>query len=81
MEVLKETGLRALVHPLTQDDLADHTSLGEWIGEPVDLDLTELDVRGINQGVAVSARLISECALLVAKCHGPHSGHRRPLIW
>ncbi|WP_114521461.1 DOPA 4,5-dioxygenase family protein [Altererythrobacter sp. ZODW24] len=52
VEVLKDTGLRALVHPLTQDDLADHTSLGEWIGEPVDLDLTELDEPGINQGVA-----------------------------
>ena len=51
-ETLKDNGLRALVHPLTQDDLADHTSLGEWIGEPVDLDLTELDEPGVNQGMA-----------------------------
>lgn len=46
------SGLTALVHPLTLDDLADHTTLGQWIGEPVDLDLTTLDPPGINQGIA-----------------------------
>ena len=46
------SGLRALVHPLTDDDLADHTSLAHWIGEPVELDLATLDPRGQNQGVA-----------------------------
>ena len=47
------SGLRALVHPLTDDDLADHTSLGEWIGgEPLELDLTTLDPPGMNQGIA-----------------------------
>lgn len=50
--MIRETGLRALVHPLTDDDLADHTNLGEWIGgEPLDLDLTTLDPPGMNQGM------------------------------
>jgi DOPA 4,5-dioxygenase len=48
---IERSGLRALVHPLTDDDLADHTSLGHWIGEPLELDLTTLDPPGINQGV------------------------------
>jgi len=48
---IRATGLRALVHPLTDDDLADHTSLGQWLGEPLDLDLTVLDPPGHNQGV------------------------------
>lgn len=46
------SGLTALVHPLTDDDLADHTTLGEWIGAPVVLDLAVLDPPGHNQGVA-----------------------------
>jgi len=45
------SGLRALVHPLTKDDLADHTSLAEWFGEPLDLDLTTLDPPGVNKGL------------------------------
>ena len=48
---IEESGLRALVHPLTDDDLADHTSLAHWIGQPIDLDLTVLDPPGMNQGV------------------------------
>ena len=50
--ILEASGLRALVHPLTDDDLADHTSLARWIGEPVALDVTVLDPPGHNQGVA-----------------------------
>jgi DOPA 4,5-dioxygenase len=50
--MIREAGLRALVHPLTHDDLADHTRLGHWIGTPIDLDLTVLDPPGINQGFA-----------------------------
>ena len=46
------SGLRALVHPLTDDDLADHTTLGHWIGEPLELDTGVLDPPGVNQGVA-----------------------------
>jgi aromatic ring-cleaving dioxygenase len=52
LALIKETGLTALVHPLTDDDLADHTSLGQWIGEPLPLDLSVLDPPGMNQGVA-----------------------------
>ena len=48
---IKASGLRALVHPLTDDDLADHPSLAHWIGEPVELDVSVLDPPGQNQGV------------------------------
>ena len=48
---IEASGLRALVHPLTDDDLADHTNLAHWIGEPVELDVTTLDPPGRNQGV------------------------------
>lgn len=50
--MLEASGLRALVHPLTDDDLADHTSHACWIGEPVPLDVTTLDPPGDNQGMA-----------------------------
>jgi aromatic ring-cleaving dioxygenase len=50
--VIEPTGLRALVHPLTDDDLADHTTSGQWIGEPLDLDVSVLDPPGENKGVA-----------------------------
>jgi aromatic ring-cleaving dioxygenase len=50
--IIRESGLTALVHPLTSDDLADHTHLGQWIGSPIDLDLSVLDPPGINQGFA-----------------------------
>lgn len=48
---IEASGLRALVHPLTDDDLADHTTLAHWIGEPLALDLSVLDPPGVNQGV------------------------------
>jgi len=48
---IEGSGLRALVHPLTDDDLADHTTLAHWIGEPVELDVSVLDPPGRNQGV------------------------------
>ena len=52
LAMIRTSGLRALVHPLTDDDLADHTSLGQWIGgEPLELDLTTLDPPGLNQGI------------------------------
>ena len=50
--MIAASGLTALVHPLTPDDLADHTSLGQWSGAPVSLDLTVLDPPGVNQGIA-----------------------------
>jgi len=49
---LTRSGLRVLIHPLTLDDLGDHTYLGRWIGQPVELDLTVLDPPGVNQGLA-----------------------------
>lgn len=54
--MITASGLTALVHPLTQDDLADHTTLGQWIGDPVRLDLTTLDPPGKNQGIPRFAR-------------------------
>lgn len=48
---IAKSGLRALVHPLTDDDLADHTTLAQWIGEPLALDASVLDPPGRNQGV------------------------------
>jgi DOPA 4,5-dioxygenase len=49
---VEASGLTALVHPLTDDDLADHTRLARWIGEPLALDTSVLDPPGVNQGVA-----------------------------
>jgi DOPA 4,5-dioxygenase len=49
---IEASGLRALVHPLTDDDLADHTSLARWIGKPLELDLSVLDPPGRNQGAS-----------------------------
>jgi aromatic ring-cleaving dioxygenase len=51
LPMIEGSGLRALVHPLTDDDLADHTTLAHWIGEPLELDITTLDPPGVNQGV------------------------------
>jgi aromatic ring-cleaving dioxygenase len=51
LAVLEPSGLTALVHPLTDDDVADHTSLAHWIGEPLPLKLETLDPPGHNQGV------------------------------
>jgi len=50
--LLEASGLRILVHPLTDDDLADHTTHARWLGEPVMLDTGALDPPGINQGLA-----------------------------
>jgi DOPA 4,5-dioxygenase len=52
ISAVRASGLRALIHPLTDDDLADHTTLGQWIGEPLELDLSVLDPPGHNQGVS-----------------------------
>ena len=51
-EILRATGLTSLIHPLTDDDLADHTTLAQWLGEPVPLDESVLDPPGHNQGFA-----------------------------
>lgn len=52
LPLIRASGLTALVHPLTDDDLADHTTLALWIGGPLALDETVLDAPGKNQGVA-----------------------------
>ena len=49
--MIEASGLRALVHPLTDDDLADHTSLAHWLGTPVELDVSALIRSGRNQGI------------------------------
>ncbi|HEX6742333.1 MAG TPA: DOPA 4,5-dioxygenase family protein [Sphingomicrobium sp.] len=51
IEAIAASGLRALVHPLTDDDVADHTTLAHWIGEPLELDVGTLDPPGHNQGI------------------------------
>lgn len=51
-EIIRASGLTALIHPLTDDDLADHTRLAEWIGTPLALALDTLDPPGRNKGVA-----------------------------
>jgi aromatic ring-cleaving dioxygenase len=56
LPLIEASGLRALVHPLTDDDLADHTTLAHWIGAPLDLDLSVMDPPGQNQGVPRFAR-------------------------
>jgi len=56
LRLIEESGLTALVHPLTDDDMADHTTLAHWIGTPIELDLTTLDPPGRNQGVARFAK-------------------------
>ena len=48
---IEAAGLRALVHPLTHDDLADHTVHARWLGDPLELDVTTLDPPGRNQGI------------------------------
>lgn len=51
MKLLEVSGLTSLVHPLTDDDLADHTSLAQWIGKPLALKVEVLDPPGQNQGI------------------------------
>lgn len=51
-EILEATGLTSLIHPLTDDDLADHTTLAQWLGKPLPLDVSVLDPPGHNQGIA-----------------------------
>lgn len=49
---IRASGRTALIHPLTDDDLADHTRLAEWIGTPLELALNTLDPPGNNRGIA-----------------------------
>ena len=51
IDAIAASGLRALVHPLTDDDVADHTTSAHWIGQPLELDVSTLDPPGHNQGI------------------------------
>ena len=57
----RASGLTALVHPLTDDDVADHTSLARWIGEPLPLDHSVLDRLGSTKALPVSENQIFDC--------------------
>ena len=35
--MLNRQGLNILVHPLTQDSVADHTNFALWLGSPLEL--------------------------------------------
>ena len=50
--LFEASSLTSLVHPVTDDDLADHTTLAEWIGEPPPLDGSVLDPPGHHKGFA-----------------------------
>jgi aromatic ring-cleaving dioxygenase len=49
---LEASPLVSVVHPVTDDDLADHTVLAQWIHGTVELDLSVLDPPGQNQALA-----------------------------
>jgi len=58
LPLIRATGLTALVHPVTDDDLADHTTLAQWIGEPLPLDESVLDPPGHNKGLARFGKVV-----------------------
>jgi DOPA 4,5-dioxygenase len=50
--MLEASPLISVVHPVTDDDLADHTVLARWIHGSVELDLSVLDPPGQNKALA-----------------------------
>ena len=52
LPLLEASPLISVVHPVTDDDLADHTVLAQWIHGSVELDLTVLDPPGQNKALA-----------------------------
>jgi DOPA 4,5-dioxygenase len=52
LPILEESPLISVVHPVTDDDLADHTTLAQWIHGRVELDLSVLDPPGQNKALA-----------------------------
>jgi DOPA 4,5-dioxygenase len=52
LPMLEASPLISVVHPVTDDDLADHTSLAQWIHGTVELDLEVLDPPGQNKALA-----------------------------
>ena len=51
LPVLEQSPLVSVLHPVTDDDLADHTILARWIHGSVELDLTVLDPPGQNKAL------------------------------
>jgi DOPA 4,5-dioxygenase len=51
LPVLEASPLISVVHPVTDDDLADHTVLAQWIHGTVELDLSVLDPPGQNKAL------------------------------
>jgi aromatic ring-cleaving dioxygenase len=51
LPLLEQSPLISVVHPVTDDDLADHTVLARWIHGSVELDLSVLDPPGQNQAL------------------------------
>jgi aromatic ring-cleaving dioxygenase len=51
LPLLEESPLVSVVHPVTDDDLADHTVLARWIHGTVELDLSVLDPPGQNKAL------------------------------
>ena len=70
--LLSSSGLTILVHPLTQDDVADHTTLAQWIGEPLALDETVLDPPARIKAFLDSGRPMSSIRKVV---HVHYRGH------
>ncbi|MEO8065035.1 MAG: DOPA 4,5-dioxygenase family protein [Pseudomonadota bacterium] len=52
LPLLEQSPLISVVHPVTDDDLADHTVLAQWIHGNVELDLSVLDPPGQNKALA-----------------------------
>ena len=48
LPIIASSGLRALVHPLTGDELADHTISAQWIGDPLELELASFRPSGTH---------------------------------
>ena len=51
LPILEASPLISVVHPVTDDDLADHTVLAQWIHGTVELDLSVLDPPGQNKAL------------------------------
>lgn len=79
VHLIEETGLTALVHPLTDDDLADHTSLAHWIGTPPSLIwLHSIRPEKIRES-RVSRNRISRMGVILADLSEPRwARHCRP---
>lgn len=51
LPILEQSPLVSVVHPVTDDDLADHTTHAQWIHGTVELDLSVLDPPGQNKAL------------------------------